>query len=98
MEILDRLARAGLVPVVVLDDAKDAVPTANALLAGGMVLIESTFRAAAAAGSTRAVAENCPDMLVGAGTVITLEQCKKAVECGAKFIAAPAYNDEVVAW
>lgn len=98
MEILDRLARAGLVPVVVLDDAKDAVPTANALLAGGVDVMEITFRTAAAADSIRAVAENCPDMLVGAGTVITLEQCKKAVECGAKFIVAPGYNDEVVAW
>ena len=98
MDILDRFARAGLVPVVVLDDAKDAVPTANALVAGGVDAMEITFRTAAAADSIRAVAENCPDMLVGAGTVITLEQCKTAVECGAKFIVSPGYNDEVVSW
>ena len=65
------------------------VATAKALLAGGVDVMEITFRTAAAADSIKAVAESCPDMLVGAGTVITLEQCKKAVECGAKFIVAP---------
>ena len=85
-------------PVVVLDDAKDAVATAKALLAGGVDVMEITFRTAAAADSIKAVAENCPDMLVGAGTVITLEQCKKAVECGAKFIVAPGFDEEVVRW
>ena len=72
-----RLSVAGVVPVVVLNDAKDAVATAKALLAGGVDVMEITFRTAAAADSIKAVAENCPDMLVGAGTVITLEQCKK---------------------
>ena len=74
---LKDLARSAVVPVVVLDDAKDAVATAKALLAGGVDVMEITFRTAAAADSIKAVAENCPDMLVGAGTVITLEQCKK---------------------
>ena len=60
--------------------------------------MEITFRTAAAADSIKAVAESCPDMLVGAGTVITLEQCKKAVECGAKFIVAPGFDEEVVRW
>ena len=85
-------------PVVVLDDAKDAIPTARALLAGGVDVMEITFRTAAAADSIKAVAESCPDMLVGAGTVITLEQCKKAVECGAKFIVSPGFDEEVVRW
>lgn len=98
MEVLDRLARAGIVPVVVLEDAKDAVATAEALLAGGVDVMEITFRTAAAADSIRAVAEQCPDMLVGAGTVITLEQCRRAVECGAKFIVAPGFDEEVVRW
>ena len=80
MNVSERLARSAVVPVVVLDDAKDAVATATALLAGGVDVMEITFRTAAAADSIKAVAENCPDMLVGAGTVITLEQCKKAVE------------------
>lgn len=81
-----------------LDDAADAVPTAKALLAGGVDVMEITFRTAAAADSITAVAKECPDMFVGAGTVITLEQCKKAVACGAKFIVAPGYSEEVVSW
>ena len=98
MKVLDRLHGCGVVPVVVLDDVKDAVATANALLAGGVDVMEITFRTAAAADSIKAVAENCPDMLVGAGTVITLEQCKQAVECGAKFIVSPGFDEEVVRW
>ena len=98
MNVSERLARSAVVPVVVLDDAKDAVATAKALLAGGVDVMEITFRTAAAADSIKAVAENCPDMLVGAGTVITLEQCKKAVECGAKFIVSPGFDEEVVRW
>ena len=98
MKVLDRLHGCGVVPVVVLDDVKDAVATAKALLAGGVDVMEITFRTAAAADSIKAVAENCPDMLVGAGTVITLDQCKKAVECGAKFIVAPGFDEEVVRW
>ena len=98
MDVLKRLAGAGVVPVVVLDDAKDAVPTANALVAGGIDVMEITFRTAAARDSIAAVAASCPDMLVGAGTVITLDQCKAAVEAGAKFIVAPGFDAEVVKW
>ena len=98
MKVLDRLHGCGVVPVVVLDDVKDAVATAKALLAGGVDVMEITFRTAAAADSIKAVAESCPDMLVGAGTVITLDQCKKAVECGAKFIVSPGFDEEVVRW
>ena len=98
MNVFERLSAAAVVPVVVLDDAKDAVATAEALLAGGVDVMEITFRTAAAADSIKAVAESCPDMLVGAGTVITLEQCKKAVECGAKFIVSPGFDPEVAAW
>ena len=98
MDVLKRLEQSGIVPVVVLDDAKDAVPTARALLAGGVDVMEITFRTAAAADSIRAVSEQCPDMLVGAGTVITLAQCEQAVACGAKFIVAPGFDPEVVSW
>ena len=80
MDVLKRLAQSGVVPVVVLEDAKDAVPTAKAMLAGGIDVMEITFRTAAAADS------------------IKLEQCKKAVECGAKFIVSPGYDEETVAW
>ncbi|MFQ9826996.1 MAG: bifunctional 4-hydroxy-2-oxoglutarate aldolase/2-dehydro-3-deoxy-phosphogluconate aldolase [Oscillospiraceae bacterium] len=98
MNTADRMRRTGIVPVVVLDDAKDAVPTANALLAGGVSVMEITFRTAAAADSIKAVSENCPEMFVGAGTVVTLDQCKKALECGAKFIVSPGFDPEVVSW
>ncbi len=98
MDVLSRLAKAGVVPVVVLDDAKDAVPTANAMVAGGIDVMEITFRTAAAPDSIKAVAENCPDMLVGAGTVLNLEQCKLAVQMGAKFIVSPVFHAQVVGW
>ena len=98
MDVLNRLALAGVVPVVVLENAKDAVPTAKAMVAGGIDVMEITFRTAAAADSIKAVSEGCPEMLVGAGTVITLEQCKKAVASGAKFIVAPGFDEEVVRW
>ena len=98
MDILEAMRRTAVIPVVVLDDAKDAVPTAKALLAGGVDVMEITFRTAAAADSIKAVAENCPEMLVGAGTVVTLDQCKQALECGAKFIVSPGFDPEVVNW
>ena len=98
MDVLSRLARAGVVPVVVIDDAKDAVPTANAMVAGGIDVMEITFRTAAAPDAIKAVAENCPDMLVGAGTILNLTQCKQAVEMGAKFIVSPGFDAEVVGW
>ena len=98
MDVLARLARAGVVPVVVLDDAKDAVPTANAMVAGGIDVMEITFRTAAAPDAIKAVADNCPDMLVGAGTILNLTQCKQAVEMGAKFIVSPGFDAEVVGW
>ena len=96
MTVLERLARAGVVPVVVIDDAKDAVPTANAMVAGGIDVMEITFRTAAAPEAIKAVAENCPDMLVGAGTILNVEQCKLAIEMGAKFIVSPGCDADVV--
>ena len=98
MTVVERLAKSIVVPVVVLDKVEDAIPTANAMLAGGVDTMEITFRTACAPACIKAVAENCPDTLVGAGTIITLEQCKLAVEMGAKFIVAPGFNEEVVAW
>ena len=98
MDVLSRLAKAGVVPVVVLDDAKDAVPTANAMVAGGVDVMEITFRTAAAPDAIKAVADNCPNMLVGAGTILNLEQCKLAVAMGAKFIVSPGFDATVVGW
>lgn len=98
MDIIKRLGLCGIVPVVVIEDAKDAVPTAKALLAGGVDVMEITFRTAAAAEAIRTVSENCPEMLVGAGTVLTVEQGKTAVANGAKFIVSPGFNPELVRW
>ena len=79
-EAIKRLGEAGIVPVVVMEEAERAVPVAKAMLAGGIDVMEITFRTAAAADAIRAVAEQCPGMLVGAGTVITLDQCRAAAE------------------
>lgn len=98
MTVSERMSNAGLVPVVVLENAADAVPAARALLAGGVDVMEITFRTAAAEDSIRAVAQECDEMVVGAGTVVTLEQCRRAVDAGAQFIVSPGYDDEVVAW
>ena len=98
MDILEKLSNAGVVPVVVIEHADDAVPTAKALLAGGIDVMEITFRTAAARDAIAAVAKECPDVLPGAGTVLNLKQCKAAVEAGAKFIVSPGYNEEVVSW
>lgn len=95
---MERLARSVVVPVVVLEKAEDAVPTAKALLAGGVDTMEITFRTACAPEAIRAAAENCPEVLVGAGTVINLEQCKLAVSMGARFIVSPGYSEEIVSW
>ena len=98
MDVLSRLAKSIIVPVVVLDKKEDAVPTAKAMAAGGVDTMEITFRTACAPEAIKAVAENCPDVLVGAGTIVNLEQCKLAVEMGAKFIVSPGFSEEIVAW
>ena len=98
MTILERFSNSIVVHVVVIDDAKDAVPTANAMLKGGVDVMEITFRTSAAPDAIKAVAENCPDVLVGAGTILNLEQCKLAVEMGAKFIVSPGFDKDVVAF
>ncbi len=98
MEVMERLARAGIVPVVVLEKAEDAVPAAEALLKGGIDVMEITFRTAAAADCIREVSEKVPGMLAGAGTVLNLAQAKQAVDNGAKFIVSPGFDPETVKW
>ncbi len=98
MDVLARMGNCGIVPVVVIGDAKDAVPAANALLAGGVDVMEITLRTAAGIEAIRAVAERCPGVLVGAGTVLDVEQGKAAVAAGAKFIVSPGFNEELVDW
>ena len=94
--IEERFAELKVVPVVVLNDVKDAAPLAKALVEGGLPCAEVTFRTEAAAESLRIMAEAYPDMLVGAGTVLTTEQVDKAVEAGAKFIVSPGFDPEIV--
>ena len=94
--IEETFAELKVVPVVVLDDVKDAEPLAKALVEGGLPCAEVTFRTEAAAESIRIMTEVYPDMLVGAGTVLTTEQVDKAVGSGAKFIVSPGLNPEVV--
>ena len=98
MTVLERLANSIVVPVVVLDKAEDAIPTAKAMAAGGVDTMEITFRTACAPEAIKAGAENCPEVLVGAGTIINVEQAKQAVQMGAKFIVSPGFSDEVVSW
>ena len=94
--IEERFAELKVVPVVVLNDVKDAAPLAKALVEGGLPCAEVTFRTDAAAESIRIMAEAYPDMLVGAGTVLTTEQVDRAVEAGAKFIVSPGFDPEIV--
>jgi 2-dehydro-3-deoxyphosphogluconate aldolase/(4S)-4-hydroxy-2-oxoglutarate aldolase len=98
MNILERIGNCGVVPVVVLDKVSDALPTAKALLAGDIDVMEITLRTDAGLESIKEVAEKCPQICVGAGTVVTLEQCKEAVSAGAKFIVSPGFNPDVVKW
>lgn len=94
--VLEKIEKIGIVPVVVLNDAKDAEPLAKALCNGGLPCAEVTFRTAAAEESIRIMSEKYPEMLVGAGTVLTTEQVDRAVAAGAKFIVSPGLNPKVV--
>ena len=96
MTIEERFEDFGVVPVVVLDDVKDALPLAKALTEGGLPCAEVTFRTEAAEESIKVMAEAYPDMLVGAGTVLTIEQVDAAVNAGAKFIVSPGFDPEIV--
>ncbi len=86
----------GVVPVVVLDRVEDAEPLAKVLVEGGLPSAEVTFRTAAAADAIHTMAEKCPDILVGAGTVLNVEQAQRAVDAGASFIVSPGYDLGVV--
>ena len=94
--VLERFQKLGIIPVVKIDDAKNAVSLAKALCEGGLPVAEVTFRTAAAEEAIRLMCEACPDMFVGAGTVLTTEQVDRAVAAGAKFIVSPGLNPRVV--
>ena len=94
----NKVYQTGVVPVVVLERLEDAVPMANALVAGGLPAAEVTFRTAAAADCIHEMSEKCPDILVGAGTVLNVEQARRAVDAGAKFIVSPGFDLDVADW
>lgn len=98
MDVLDAIAENGLLPVVVIENVLDAVSAAEALMVGGFSVMEITFRTPVAAQAIKAVVGNCPEMLVGAGTVLNVKQCKEAVESGAKFIVSPGFDKDIVKW
>lgn len=94
--ITEKIKEFGIVPVVVLNDAGDALPLADALIRGGLPCAEITFRTDAAEESIRRIAQKYPDMLIGAGTVLTTEQVDRAAAAGAVFIVSPGFDPEVV--
>ena len=98
MKVLDKIALVGLVPVIKVDKAEDAVPLCRALAEGGLPVAEITFRTAAAPEAIRRVAAELPDVILGAGTVLSVEQAKKAAEAGATYIVSPGINPKVVQW
>ena len=96
MSVSETIQKMGVVPVVVLNDAKDAAPLAKALVEGGLPCAEVTFRTEAAEECIRIMANEFPEMFVGAGTVLTIDQVDRAVNAGAKFIVSPGFDPEIV--
>lgn len=95
-KLLEEISGIGLVPVIKIDEVKNAVPLGKALIAGGIPVAEVTFRTDAAEQSIINLAQECPELILGAGTVINVELAKKAIKAGAKFIVSPGYNPAVV--
>lgn len=96
-DITNQIAKSAVVPVIALDKVDDALPLADALVAGGLPLAEVTFRTAAAEESIKRMAKR-GDLLVGAGTVLNVDTAKRAVDAGAKFIISPGFNPKTVKW
>ena len=94
-EMMKQLKKIGIIPVVVLNDVKDALPLAERLMKGGLPCAEVTFRTAAAEESIRQMAKAFPEMIVGAGTVLTTEQADRAIDAGSKFVVSPGFNPKV---
>ena len=93
---LKRIGELGIVPVVKIEKAEDALPLGKALIAADLPIAEITFRTSAAEESIKTLTKELPNLLVGAGTVLTIEQTKKAISAGAKFIVSPGFNPKVV--
>jgi len=95
-KILEQIGEFGIIPVVKIEKAEDTLPVGRALINGDLPIAEITFRTSAAEESIKTLARELPNLLVGAGTVLTIEQVKKAVFAGAKFIVSPGFNPRVV--
>ncbi len=95
-ETLERIGELGIIPVVKIEKAENALPLGRALIDGDLPIAEITFRTSAAEESIKTLTGELPELLVGAGTVLTIEQVKKAVSAGAKFIVSPGFNPKVV--
>ena len=96
MNVMEQIKNCRIVPVIVLNDVSKAVPLAKALLAGGINVMEITFRTAAARDSIAAVSREVPEMILGAGTIISIEQMDAAIEAGAKFLVSPGLDSELI--
>jgi 2-dehydro-3-deoxyphosphogluconate aldolase/(4S)-4-hydroxy-2-oxoglutarate aldolase len=97
-DVAKKIGKMGIVPVVALDDADAAVPLGQALLDGGLPTAELTFRTPAAAEAIGKMCHAFPEMLVGAGTVLTVSQAEQAVSAGAKYLLAPGFDPEIAEW
>ncbi|HLZ24805.1 MAG TPA: bifunctional 4-hydroxy-2-oxoglutarate aldolase/2-dehydro-3-deoxy-phosphogluconate aldolase [Ktedonobacterales bacterium] len=97
-ELFETLGHIGLVPVITITRAEDAVPLGRALLAGGIGCAEITFRTRVAAEAIRMMAGELDGMLIGAGTILSIEQAEQAVQAGARFIVSPGFDATLVEW
>lgn len=97
-DVLKKIGDAGLVPVVVIDDAELAVPAAKALIDGGLYVMEITMRTEEGIKAIKKVKEACPQMLLGAGTILSIEKAEEAVKAGAEFVVSPGLNPELIKW
>ena len=96
MDILERVREIGIVPVISISDVEKAVPLARALVAGGIPCAEITFRTEEGEESIRRIAKEVPEILLGAGTMLTIDQVHRAKRAGAKFLVSPGFNRKVV--
>jgi len=97
-DLLEKLGLLGVVPVVKIERSEDAVELGRALLAGGLPCAEITFRTAAAEEAIWRISSSLPEIIVGAGTVLSVDQANRAVSAGAQFIVSPGFNQKVVNW
>ena len=96
--VLQRVYEIGIIPVIAFNSVDEALPLCKALMDGGLPAAEVTFRTACAEDCIKKIHEELPDMLLGAGTVLTVDQADRAMAAGASFIVAPGFDEEVVRW